>query len=280
MEGNIYAPLFMKDMPIQIWTGAATAKSIDLQKVENQVYWKTGLLCKISKQPSGDDDDRDVDSNDDDKIVCDVAYLLNPSDDDETFESNVPSNRLRILVGSGNRSEDAIPNSLEEARLDLMGGEEVIENDATAETGAQDIVDENTGFSGWNTVSIRKVTVNKELKEERARLRAKRQFEHELQEKNKKDIEERKMEEARYANADDSALGAYDVWNVTSQAKGGGYKGVDINSEAKVDHVADSVSQLSKGKASVTFKKKKKFGDAKDGGKMKKKFRRVTSADD
>ena len=80
------------------------------------------------------------------------------------------------------------------------------------------------------------------------------------------------MEEAKYANAHDSALGAYDVWSSATSAvegKTAAYKGVDIHKETKVE-VADTAKSLSKGMGSVAFKKKK----------VKKKSIRRTSADD
>jgi len=272
-------------MPIQLWTGSPKANIIDLKKYENQNYWKTGIICKIYRNKTDTDGNKDNRIDEDLDVTCDIAYLLNPTDEDETFHRNVSSKLLRILVGSGSDPEDGIPASLEVARLELLGGEENIVFSGNESKGGLpetkvEIVDENTGFTGWNTVAIRKVTVKKELKEERARIKAKRQFENELKEKNEKDKEERKMEEARYANADDSALGAYDVWNVTTKAKGGsGYKGVDINTESTFDHVSEAASELSKGKGKVTFKKKN-LGGFKNSKNKKKKFRRTITADD
>jgi hypothetical protein len=62
------------------------------------------------------------------------------------------------------------------------------------------------------------------------------------------------MEEAKYENAHDSALGAYDVWNTTSGGKST-YKGVDITKEDGVE-VMDTAKSLAKG-GSVGFKKRK-----------------------
>ncbi len=50
------------------------------------------------------------------------------------------------------------------------------------------------------------------------------------------------MEEAKYANAHDSALGTYDVWSswtLAVEGKTRAYKGVDITKETKVD-IADT----------------------------------------
>lgn len=103
----------------------------------------------------------------------------------------------------------------------------------------------------------------------------KRQHEKELaehKEKREKEIQARKMEEAKYANAHDSALGAYDVWSSSTSAMEGktrAYKGVDITKEIKVE-VTDTAKSLSKGMGNVAFKKKK----------LKKKHVRKTFADD
>lgn len=70
------------------------------------------------------------------------------------------------------------------------------------------------------------------------------------QEALQKEAEARRMEEAKVANADDSALGAFDVWGK------GGYKGINIQKEADIT-LADTAKTLAKG-SSVAFKKKKK----------------------
>ena len=83
----------------------------------------------------------------------------------------------------------------------------------------------------------------------------------EYKEKKEKEIQARKMEEAKYENAHDSALGAYDVWS-SANAAGGiegktrAYKGVDITKETKLS-ITDTAKSLSKGMGSVAFKKKK-----------------------
>ena len=82
-----------------------------------------------------------------------------------------------------------------------------------------------------------------------------------------KEAKGQRMEEARIENADDSALGAYGVW----LSGKGGYKGVDINQEAKLD-VLDTANSLAKGLGSIGFKKKS--------AKKKQNNRRTTSADD
>ena len=87
-----------------------------------------------------------------------------------------------------------------------------------------------------------------------------------------KEIQARKMEEAKYANAHDSALGVYDVWSSPTSAAEGkirAYKGVDITKETKVE-IAVTAKGLSKRLGSVAFKKKS----------SKKKNVRITLADD
>ena len=164
---------------------------------------------------------------------------------------------------------------MEEAHLALMGGEQTIhvsnngkESDNTAAS-----IDDNTGLSGWSTTTIRKVSSHYEQNQQKKR---KRQHEKELaeyKEKKEKEIQARKMEEAKYANAHDSALGAYDVWSSSTSAVEGksraAYKGVDITKETRVE-VADTAKSLAKGMGSVAFKKKK----------LKKKNVRRTFADD
>ncbi len=87
-----------------------------------------------------------------------------------------------------------------------------------------------------------------------------------------KEIQARKMEEAKYANAHDSALDAYDVWSLPTSAAEGktrAHKGADITKETKVE-IADMAKGLSKRLGSVVFKKKS----------SKKKNVRITLADD
>ena len=163
-------------------------------------------------------------------ITCDVSYLKDINDDDETIERKVDGTRLRILLGC----DDMIPSSVEEARVALLGAEEGTMDHNGTNTSASSmpisaapapVIDEDTGLSSWTTTSIRKVTVSQQVKEERARARAKRKEQFEKQQQEKKDAIGRKMEEERYNNAHDSALGAYDVWSSAGRV---GYKGVQI----------------------------------------------------
>eukprot|EP00978_Attheya_sp_CCMP212_P023378 scaffold71520_cov50-Attheya_sp.AAC.7 len=154
-----------------------------------------------------------------------------------------------------------------------MGGEE-----QTGETEAPVVVmDEQTGLSSWGTVSVRTVTVHQEEKEERARARLKRREEARIAQEKEQETRARKMEEAKHANADDSALGAYAPNNPIS-----GYKGVDIHTDAKVN-VQDTAKSLSKGKGKVAFKTRKKRDDSSSSmfqNAKKKQNRRTTYADD
>lgn len=252
LEGPSFAELLEEDMPIQIWTGSGFANMAEKKLPEKEYHWRNGLVLAVRKS-----------SKDDSGIVLDVAYLMQPTDEEETLEKSVSPARIRIVLGG----DESIPDTLEEARLMVMG-EEVTQVEEAVE------VDENTGLSSWGTVSIRKTTARSELKEERARIRAKRREQAEKAEEERKADEGRRMEEAKVENADDSALGAYDVWTAGKS----GYKGVDINQETKLD-VQDTAKSLAKGKGAVGFKKSKGSGGAFKKAK-KKQNRRTTSADD
>ena len=296
LEGKVYAPILEEEMPIQIWIGDHGDQANleqEMRRDDRQHLWKMGLVLRVRKIqkkeqkkkptaqsgfveegaeafPNGGDDEE--------KIAVDVAYLRNANDEDETIEKAVEPHRLRLLLGC----DEMIPGTIEEARLDLMGGEEIIieahTDEGTGGTGtgaAAPTIDENTGLATWSTTTVRKVSANREAKEERARVRAKRREEAERARQQERDLNERKMEEAKVANADDSALGSYDVWT------GGkaGYKGVDIMKNDKVD-VAVTAKSLSKGKGNVAFKKVGSGSSMFKGKAKKKKNRRVTSADD
>jgi len=221
-----------------------------------QYLWKNGIILRVHKPP---------DDSEDDLVTCDVSYLKDSNDEDETIENKAVGDSLRLILGS----DELIPATIEEARLCLMGGEEVIAIDH----GANAEIDENTGLSSWGTISVRKVTVSQEVKEERDRARAKRREELEKEKMKDREVESRRMEEAKNSNADDSALGAYDVWST------GGYKGVQIHTDSNVE-VSDVAKSLAEGKVDVKFKtgsssKKSAFNRAK-----KKQNRRKTFADD
>lgn len=256
LEGRIYAKALEEGMPIQLWMGSAAASEGEMRDLRNYNNWKMALLAKVVNKRGGEG------------IVCHVSYLQNPSDDDETLESNVLPSRIRLVLGS----DPSIPSTMEEAHLALMGGEQTIHvsNDKNSDNSTD--IDENTGLSGWSTTTIRKVSSHYEQNQEKKRKRLHEKELAEHKEKREKEIQARKMEEAKYANAHDSALGAYDVWSSSTSAVEGktrAYKGVDITKEMKVE-ITDTAKRLSKGMGNVAFKKKK----------LKKKHVRKTFADD
>ena len=256
LEGQIYAIVLEEGMPIQLWMGSTLATDAERRDLRNSNYWKMALLAKVVRK-------RGEESN----VSCHVSYLQKPTDDDETLESNVPPSRIRLVLGS----DPSIPSTMEEAHLALMGGEQTIHvsNDTTAIVAE---IDENTGLSGWTTTTIRKVSSQYEANQEKKRKREHEKELDEYKEKKEREIQARKMEEAKYANAHDSALGAYDVWSSSTSAVEGktrAYKGVDITKETKVE-VSETAKSLSKGLGNVAFKKKV----------PKKKNVRITSADD
>jgi len=259
LEGQIYAKVLEEGMPIQLWMGSAASSDQEKRDLRNYNNWKMALLARVVKKRSGEDS----------KMSCHVSYLQNSTDDDETLESNVLPSRIRLVLGS----DPSIPSTMEEAHLALMGGEQTIHvsNGKESDNTAADI-DDNTGLSGWSTTTIRKVSSHYEQNQQKKRKRAHEKELGEYKEKKEKEIQARKMEEAKYANAHDSALGAYDVWSSSTcavEGKSRAYKGVDITKETKVE-VADTAKSLSKGMGSVAFKKKK----------LKKKNVRRTFADD
>ena len=266
LEGRVYAPIFEEDMPAQIWIGSETMTHEHRKSDDAQGMWKTGIILSVHKE-SPENTEPDIYSMAK-SVTCDVSYLRNTNDTDETIEKKVQGDRLQVQLCS----DDLIPSTIEEARLALMGGEEVIEVDH----GVNAKIDENTGLSSWGTVSIRKVTVSQEVKDKRARARAKRREELEKEKMKEREVEARRMEEAKHSNADDSALGAYDVWATSGK---GGYKGVQIHSETKVE-VTDAAKSLAKGKVDVKFKKSGNSKKAIFKRAKKKQNRRTTFADD
>lgn len=249
LEGVTFVDLLEDDMPVQIWVGPKAASMAE--KRHQQHHWCTsGLIVKVRRSSQEKETGR----------VLDVAYLQ--KGDEETLEKSVPPNRIRLVLGS----DPSIPDTLDEARIAATGGYVTVVTEATAAT-----VDDNTGLSTWGTIEIRQTTARQEQKEERERSRQKRREEAKRLEEVHKTVEGRRMEEARVDNAEDSALGAYDVWNT---AAGGGYKGVDINTTEKMT-AADAVGTSLSGGKKVEFKKKSAFKK-----KGKKQNRRTTSADD
>lgn len=248
LEGGTYVDLLEDEMTVELWTGNDLANLAEKRLLDKSHLWIKALVILVrqsSKDPSGK--------------VLDVAFLKHFDDTDETIEKSVSPDRIRLIIGS----EEKIPDTLEEARLAIFGEEVIaVQEDLT--------VDDNTGLSNWGTVEIRKTTVRTEEKEERDQQRVKKREEKDRLEQELKKAESKRMEEQKVDNAEDSALGAYDVWSSGSA----GYKGVNINTESKLN-IADTAKSLSKGMGVVEFKKKSSFKMAK-----KNQNRRTTSADD
>ncbi|KAL7567923.1 hypothetical protein ACA910_019636 [Epithemia clementina (nom. ined.)] len=265
LEGIVFGDLLEEDMPIQIWTGSNAASAEEQRSVRYHHLWMDGIVAAVRK--------RNNNNNHDDRMVVDVAFLLKLNDNEETLEKSVPLRRIRIVLGS----DEKIPTTLEEARIMAMGGEDEIVLQPTAveqagnNTDMENKIDESTGLSGWSTVSVKRTTVRQELREERERLRQARKEVLLAAEKEAKKASLRRMEEAKVMNADDSALGAYDVWN-----RGGkdGYKGVNIHEQAKINNVHELGKKLATSGTPVAFKSSDKKK------KNKKQNRRTTSVDD
>jgi len=264
LEGSIFASIFEEDMTVQIWTGSSSM-NVGYKKSSNaQSLWKIGIILKVQKE-QGDSVTESA------LIKCHVSYLKNYNDEDETIEKHVEASRLRLMLGA----DEFTPKTIEEAHIALRGGEQVTLSNQTADTK----IDENTGLSGWGTVSVRKMTGNYESKQERIRLQAKKREEARKEKMKLKETEARRMEEAKHENNDVSALGAYDPW---SKAAGKtGYKGVQIIVNPNLD-VSLTAKSLSHGRKNVKFKKRS--GDDKKGSfsknVRKKKYRRTTFSED
>jgi hypothetical protein len=249
LEGRYYASLFQPDMPIQIWTGGHSLHNPmvqhEMRQECNNTFWKCGLIVKVTQtgnraikqhgmaeveQPSM-------------SLAFDVAYLLHPDDEDETLEQKVDPTRLRLELSKANNTHPRIPQSVEEARLMLVGGEEeevVFASPLQTADEKEVEIDENTGFTKFRTISIKRRTVAKEeetrqqnmLVDEQGYITRQQQEEATKRER----MEQTKMEEAKYLGAEDSALGAYDVWGQ------GGYKGVRITDDLATTAVGNKRS--------------------------------------
>ena len=253
-------------MVIEIWTGSTTMTDDFKKSKDANNIWKTGIVVRVDKSKIKVGDN----NTEEETITCNVSYLMNLDDDDETIEKKVKPERIRLKLGS----DDIVPQTIEEARLALLGGEEIIKmncNDSIK-------IDENTGLTGWGTVSVTKTTVNHELKRERLLRRSIKRKEEETDKRKEIEEKNRMLEETMHANGDDSALGAYDFWSNGGNKEG--YKGVNIN-EDNMD-VNDTAKRLTKGKKVVAFKKQKgkTIGGLKTHKHQKKKIRRKTLADD
>jgi WW domain-binding protein 4 len=231
LEGPVFGDLLEEDMPVQIWTGSHLASLREKRLPERDLLWKNAIVAATRQG------------------TAHIAYLADPTDADETVEKNVPLDRIRIILGA----DDAIPDTLEEARIMVTGGEHVI-----VEGSEKLEVDEATGLTGWSAVTIKRTTVRQEVKEERARLREKRKEETKEKEAKEKEGQARRLEELKFANADDSALGSVYFAELGHEVQG--YKGVDISAAGDESlTVEDTVARsLSSGKASVGFRRMKK----------------------
>jgi hypothetical protein len=274
LEGEVFDLLLEEDMPIQIWTGGdIQSTKQDLRRTDMSHLWKDGLIVKLYKRKQVELDEAKED------ISCDVAYLRHAEDDDETMERHVDPQRIRLVVGQ----DDMLPSSVEEARAALQSilGSSTDAHIATQADDAAAIVkeeiDENTGFTKFITVSVKRTTKYQEEREQREHQREQRREEEVRKMEAKKDLEQRKMEEAKHASVDDSALGAYDVWGSKK-----GYKGVDIdsaNNSTDKREVTDFSKSLANGKQNVAFKKRgASFSKAKQA--KKRNVRRTTADDD
>ena len=231
LEGPVFGDLLEIDMPVQIWTGSHLASLQEKRLPERDMLWKNAIVAATRQG------------------TAHIAYLAAPTDADETVEKNVPLDRIRIILGA----DETIPDTLEEARIMATGGEhEIVKGSEKLE------VDEATGLTGWSAVTIKRTTVRQEVKEERARLREKRKEETKEKEAKEREGQARKLEELKFANADDSALGSVYFAELGHEVQG--YKGVDISAAGDESlTVEDTVGRsLSSGKASVGFKKMKK----------------------
>jgi WW domain-binding protein 4 len=265
LEGATFINLLEPDMPIEIWIGNKAATSAEKRLPEYQHNWKPGIVVKI----------RDSLHDSETGKVLDISYLQKLSDTEETLEKSVLPNRLRIILGS----DESIPDTLEEAQIAASGCEQqahiVVENIRN-----QDIATNNTitnskdtaELSSWTTVEIRTTTRRQELRAERERERQEQQDETNRLVQERRREQGRRMEEARIDNAEDSALGAFDVWNNGTE----GYKGVNIHQTQKWTVAETTMENNIPTKGKVEFKKKNSFQTKKN----KQNNRRITSSED
>jgi len=156
LDCSVYVSILKVEMPGQIWKGESSIEGIKRAE-KNMKQWKNGIIVKVKLVPK-----EIIGLQHETETLVDFAYLKNPNDNKETLEKNVKPSRIRLIVGSG----DDVPNSVDEARLIILGGEEVLKIDETVTE-----IDENTGFSSWGTVSIRKTTEAKEIQQEEERIK-------------------------------------------------------------------------------------------------------------
>lgn len=249
--GHVFCEIFEVDMVVEIFTGSLTMTKEYQRSLDALPLWKTGVILTVHGNKTNTNQEPC-------SLLFDVSYLKNIHDEDETIEKRVNPDRLRIRMGI----DDLAPKTLEEAELALFGGEAIV----TFEDPSDNEIDENTGLSKWGTVSVRKVTISHELKEERKRQKVQIQDELDRQLHQSKELERRQKDETQQMHAQDSALGAYDVFNTMK-----GYKGVSIHDN--VSQAPQGLPVLHTGPVSITFK-------AKGGQGLNKKKLRQTKADD
>ncbi len=266
LEGNIFFGLLEVEMPIQLWIGPSCDR-VEKQQSKNARNWKNALVIKVTAHRHETNKD---DSGELQQPTVHVSYMLSQDDEDESIEKNVSLDRIRIILGG----DEKIPDTLEEARLLAMGGEEIqVTNDSKGNETVnkkQEEINEATGLSGWSTVSIKKTSHRQQHREEKKRFDESKREASKKREEEQRRIAERRLEESRVSNADDSALGAYDVWGKMD------YKGVDISQDVHYS-VEDSAKRLAAEKPTtetkVVFKKRVKKKGQKAG-------RRKTSSED
>jgi len=265
LEGNVFFGLLEEDMPIQLWIGSSCDR-VEKQQSKNARNWKNALVVKVTTHRH----ETNKEENGEVQRPTVHVSMLSQDAEDETIEKNVSLDRIRIILGG----DEKIPDTLEEARLLAMGGEEIqVTNDSnsgeTTNT-KQEEVNEATGLSGWSTVSIKKTSHRQQHREERKRFDESKRETAKKREEEQRRIAERRLEESRVSNADDSALGAYDVWGKMD------YKGVDISKEVhysvEVSAKRLAVEKPTAGTKAVFKKRVKKKGQ--------KAGRRKTSSED
>ena len=269
LEGPVFFGLLCEEMPVEIWSGPSSYSGLEKRLSKNSVFWKDSLVVAVvmtnnSKVKAANDEDVDEDDDGIQRPIIHVSYLKTLDDTEETIEKNVSVDRIRIILGG----DKTIPDTIEACRLLALGGEEVqVSNNNNDQDDAKMM--EATGLSGWSTVTIKKTSILQESRDEKEKLKEQRRQVRADREAEQRRTEARRMEEAKVSNADDSALGAYDVWGK------GEYKGIDISKEldCPIEETAKRLAGASSTKGKISFKKRTK----KKGAGM---ARRKTSADD
>lgn len=251
LEGILFQELLEPDLPVQYWLGSERATDMERKLPQYHSFWKDALVCHVRHVPSA--------QTYADRRVVDVAYLSSTNDNEETVVPSVPLHQIRIALGSDPR----LPTTVADAHLLVTGGETVQVAPTATKTPVK--VDEATGLSSWSTVSITRTSHMQQSRMEREREASERKRSRQVSKELQQQAQARQLEVTKHLNADDSALGAYDVWN---QQKGNGYKGVQLGSCETVQ-VQEIAKPLSTDGVAAFKKRKKKKGN-----------RRTTSADD